>query len=292
MCIYRPLASSETVAGLDRRAIFSVMGENDVDVSDLEKWDPGFTEMASKLFGPMAKFWYRAEVRGLDRLPPTGGVVLVSNHSGGAMTPDVMVLAPAFYEALGYDRPLYTLAHYGLFKTPLAGTLRKIGVINASPDNAVKALRSGGVVLVFPGGDYDAYRSTFEQNKIDFNGRKGYVRTAIEAGVPIVPSVSIGGQETQLFVGRGTWIAKQLGLPRLRSDILPLGFGFPFGLTSTIPANFPLPSKIIHEVLEPIHVTEQFGENPDIDEVDAHVRAVMQSALDRLAKQRRFPVLG
>ena len=268
------------------------MGDNDVDVSDLEKWDPGFTEAARKLLGPVGKFWFRAEVRGLDRLPSAGGALLVSNHSGGAMTPDVLVLVPAFYEALGYDRPLYTLAHYGLFKTPLAGTLRKIGVIQASRANAAKALSSGGVVLVFPGGDHDAYRSTFAQNKIDFNGRKGYVRTAIEADVPIVPSVSIGGQETQLFFGRGTWIAKQLGLHRFRTDILPLGFGFPFGLTSTVPANFPLPSKIVHEVLEPIHVTEQFGENPDVDEVDAHVRAVMQAALDRLAKQRRFPVLG
>lgn len=264
----------------------------DDDVSDLEIWDPGFIDTACKIARPFGKLWFRAEVRGLDRMPATGGALLVSNHSGGAMTPDVLVLAPAFYEALGFDRPLYTLAHYGLFKTPLAGTLRRIGVILATRENAAKALRSGGVVLVFPGGDYDSYRSTFEQNRIDFNGRKGYVRTAIEAGVPIVPSVSIGGQETQLFFGRGTRIAKMLGLPKLRTEILPLGLGFPFGLTSTIPANFPLPSKIIHEVLEPVDVIGQFGPNPDVDEVDAHVRAVMQAALDRLAAQRRFPVLG
>ena len=268
------------------------MGGDDGDLSDLEKWDPGFIEWARKVAGPIGKIWFRAEVRGLERMPPTGGALLVSNHSGGAMTPDVLVLAPAFYEKLGYDRPLYTLAHYGLFKTPLAGTLRKIGVILATRENAAKALSSGGVVLVFPGGDYDSYRSTFEQNTIDFNGRKGYVRTAIEADVPIVPAVSIGGQETQLFLGRGTRIAKRLGLPKIRTDILPLGIGFPFGVTSTIPANFPLPSKIVHEVLEPIHVVDQFGPNPDVDEVDAHVRAVMQSALDRLAEQRRFPVIG
>ncbi|MCB0939557.1 MAG: acyltransferase family protein [Mycobacterium sp.] len=268
------------------------MGGDEGDLSDLEKWDPGFIEWARKVAGPIGKIWFRAEVRGLERMPPTGGALLVSNHSGGAMTPDVLVLAPAFYEKLGYDRPLYTLAHYGLFKTPLAGTLRKIGVILATRENAAKALASGGVVLVFPGGDYDSYRSTFEQNTIDFNGRKGYVRTAIEADVPIVPAVSIGGQETQLFLGRGTRIAKRLGLPKLRTEILPLGIGFPFGLTSTIPANFPLPSKIVHEVLEPIHVVEQFGPNPDVDEVDVHVRQVMQSALDRLAEQRRFPVIG
>jgi hypothetical protein len=35
-----------------------------------------------------------------------------------------------------------------------------------------------------------------------------------------------------------------------------------------------------------------FGKDPDIAEVDAHVRAVMQAALDRLAAERRFPILG
>ena len=171
----------------------------------------------------------------------------------------------------------------------MAGSLRRLGVIHASPENEAKALRSDGVVLVFPGGHYDAYRSTFAQNKIDFHGRKGYVRTA---GVPIVPAVSIGGQETQLFLTRGAWLAKQLRLKRLRTEILPLALGFPFGLTSTVPANFPLPSKIVTELLEPIDIAAQFGDDPDIDEVDAHVRGVMQSALDRLAWQRRFPVLG
>ncbi len=268
------------------------MSTNDFDDSDLARWDPGFVEQARKFLTPFAKFWFRAEVRGLERVPRAGGALLVGNHSGGAVTPDVLVLAPAFYEALGYDRPLYTLAHYGLFKTPLADTLRRIGVIGASRDNAAMALNSGGVVLVFPGGDYDAYRPTFAQNKIDFNGRKGYVRAAIEAGVPIVPTVSIGGQETQFFLTRGAGLAKLLQLHRIRTDILPLGFGFPFGLTSTIPANFPLPSKIVTELLEPIDVLGMFGDDPDHGEVDAHVRGVMQSALDELARQRRFPVLG
>jgi 1-acyl-sn-glycerol-3-phosphate acyltransferase len=268
------------------------MSGEDFDDSELAKWDPGFVELVRKAVAPIVKLWFRADVRGLESLPSAGGALVVGNHSGGAMTPDVLVLAPAFYEAFGFDRPFYTLAHYGLFKTPLAGSLRRLGVIHASPENAAKALRSDGVVLVFPGGDYDAYRSTFAQNKIDFHGRKGYVRTAIEAGVPIVPAVSIGGQETQLFLTRGAWLAKQLRLNRLRTEILPLGFGFPFGLTSTVPANFPLPSKIVTELLEPIDITAQFGDNPDIDEVDAHVRGVMQSALDRLARQRRFPVLG
>jgi 1-acyl-sn-glycerol-3-phosphate acyltransferase len=91
----------------------------------------------------------------------------------------------------------------------------QMGMIRASRDNAEKMLRSGAVVIVFPGGDYDALRPTSQQSIIDFNGRMGYVTTAIEAGAPIVPAVSIGGQETQLFLTRGAWLAKRLGLKRL-----------------------------------------------------------------------------
>ena len=170
--------------------------------------------------------------------------------------------------------------------------LRRLGVIEASRENASVALRSGAVVLVFPGGDYDSYRPTFTANTIDFNGRTGYVRTAIEAGVPIVPTVSIGAQETQLFLTRGNWLARKLGITKARMDILPFSVGFPFGLSMIFPPNLPLPSKVVTEVLEPIDIVKQFGNDPDVDEVDEYVRSVMQSALDLLAKQRRFPVLG
>jgi 1-acyl-sn-glycerol-3-phosphate acyltransferase len=104
--------------------------------------------------------------------------------------------------------------------------------------------------------------------------------------------VSIGGQETQLFLTRGNWLARRLGLTKARMDILPVSFGFPFGLSVIFPPNLPLPAKIVTEVLQPIDVTARFGNDPDIEEVDAHVRSVMQTALNRLARQRRFPVLG
>jgi hypothetical protein len=95
-----------------------------------------------------------------------------------------------------------------------------------------------------------------------------------------------------LFLTRGTWLAKRLGLNRLRSDILPISVGFPFGLSAIVPVNLPLPTKIVTQVLRPIDIVAEFGENPDIAAVDAHVRSVMQSALKELARRRRLPVLG
>jgi 1-acyl-sn-glycerol-3-phosphate acyltransferase len=262
------------------------------DNHDIAKWDPAFTKQIANAVGPAIKRWYRAEVRNVENIPPAGGALLVSNHSGGMFTPDVLIFAPAFYDTFGYDRPLYTLAHYGLFLGPLDGWLRRLGVIEANRENAAAALHSDAVVLVFPGGDYDSYRPTSSANTVDFDGRTGYVRTAIEAGVPIVPIVSIGGQETQLFLTRGNWLARRLGLTKAQINILPLSFGFPFGLSAVLPPNLPLPAKIVTEVLEPIDVIARFGDDPDVEEVDAHVRAVMDAALKRLAGQRRFPILG
>ncbi|PLV47595.1 lysophospholipid acyltransferase family protein [Mycobacterium simiae] len=268
------------------------MADAEPATHETAKWDPLFTEQVGNTIGPVVNRWYRAEVRNLDNLPATGGALVVSNHSGGMFTPDVMIFSSAYYDKFGYDRPVYTLAHYGVFMGPMDGWLRRVGVIEASRENAAAALRSGAVVLVFPGGDYDSYRPTLSANTIDFNGRTGYVRTAIEAEVPIVPTVSIGGQETQFFLTRGNWLARKLGITKARVDILPLSFGFPFGFSVIFPPNLPLPAKIVTEVLEPIDIGARFGKDADVDEVDAHVRRVMEAALRRLADQRRFPILG
>lgn len=265
---------------------------NGEDKPEVAKWDPGFTRQITSTVGPLIKRYFRAEVRGLDSIPKAGGALVVSNHSGGMFTPDVLIFAPAFYRKFGYDRPLYTLAHYGVFIANIGDWLRRAGVIEASRENAAKALREGAVVLVFPGGDYDAYRPTFTENVVDFGGRTGYVRTAIEAGVPIVPMVSIGAQESQLFLARGDSIARRLGLKKARIEILPISIGFPFGLSVVMPPNLPLPSKVVTRVLDPIDIAAEFGDDPDVDEVDLHVRAVMQKALDELAHERRFPLLG
>jgi 1-acyl-sn-glycerol-3-phosphate acyltransferase len=221
------------------------------------KWDPDLTRQIVGRVGPLIKRYFRAEVRDLEHVPTAGGALVVSNHSGGMFTPDVLVFAPQFYNKFGFDRPVYTLGHDMIFLGPIGDLLHRAG-----------------------------------ENVVDFNGRKGYVRTAIESGVPIVPMVSIGAQETQLFLARGDSIARRLGLNRLRAEILPISIGFPFGLSVFFPPNVPLPSKIVTRILEPIDIVAEFGENPDVDMVDLHVRAVMQEALDELARERRFPVLG
>jgi 1-acyl-sn-glycerol-3-phosphate acyltransferase len=208
------------------------------------------------------------------------------------MPMDVPIIAVEFFETFGADRPLYCLAHDVLFTGVNGPIMHRFGFVPATRDAAHEILTSGAVTIVFPGGDWDSFRPTLQANVIDFNGRTGYVRTALKAGVPIVPVVSVGGQEAQFHLTRGEWIGRRSPLRRfMRSDLFPLTIGFPFGLT---PAglNLPLPTKIVTQVLDPIDIEAEFGPEPDVNEVDAAVRARMQDALDELARERRFPVLG
>jgi 1-acyl-sn-glycerol-3-phosphate acyltransferase len=112
--------------------------------------------------------------------------------------------------------------------------------------------------------------------------------------VPIVPVVAIGGQETALFISRGAWLAQLLGADRLlRLKVLPISLAVPWGLNiGDFFGHIPLPAKITVEVLEPIDVREQFGDDPDLNEVYDYVTRVMQETLDTLAAERRFPVIG
>ena len=158
--------------------------------------------------------------------------------------------------------------------------MRKFGFVPARRESAHDVLTSGAVTIVFPGGDYDSFRPTLRANVIDFDGRTGYARTALEAGVPIVPFVSIGGQEAQLFLTRGEWIGRHSPLRRLmRTDLFPIGFGFPFGLVPA-PLNLPLPTKITTRVLDPIDVEAEFGPEPDVAEVDRAAAQRDRSGLD------------
>ena len=264
--------------------------------SQVGRWDRGLTRHVVDLLRPVVKVYHRSEVRGLERIP-SGRCLLVGNHSGGLTTPDFVIFAVDYYEKFGYQRPLYALAHDSLFHGPAAEILPHLGIIRANPENAAAALATDTAVLVFPGGDMEVYRPTMVENVIDFAGHTGYVDTAVAARAPIVPVVSIGGQETQMYLSRGTWLARALRLDKmerrlLRTDILPVSFGFPFGLSVLVPVNMPLPSKIVSQVLEPIDVAAQWGLHPDAEKVDGRIRRVMQTELDRLARRRRLPIIG
>ena len=102
---------------------------------------------------------------------------------------------------------------------------------------------------------------SWQRHRVDFGGRKGFIRLALEQDVPIVPVVAVGGQETALFLSRGESLAKVLGLDRLfRLKVLPISLALPWGLNvGDMLGHIPLPAKITVEALPPIHLREEFG---------------------------------
>jgi 1-acyl-sn-glycerol-3-phosphate acyltransferase len=262
--------------------------------ADLDERDSDFIREHLPALWLLASIWFRGEVRGLGNIPDNGGVLLVGNHSGGNLTPDTTVFTVAFSTYFGAERAFYQLAHNLVLTMPGLAWLRKFGTVAASPSNARKALESGAALLVYPGGDYEVHRPSWERNRIDFNRRKGFLRLALEHDVPIVPVVSIGGQETALFLSRGERLARLLALDRMfRLKVLPISIALPWGINvGDMLGHIPLPAKITVETLPPIDLRAEFGPEPDLDEVYDHLLRVMQDTLDALAAERRLPILG
>src|SRR3954452_8934939 len=196
----------------------------------LAERDPEFIHRTLATHSAIADAYFRSKVRGLEQIPAEGPVLLVGNHSGGTLIADTFVFGYAFSDYFGAERPFHQLAHDLVFRVPGLALLRKFGTVPASHDNAEAALRRGAAVLVYPGGDWETYRPSWRSSEIDFGGRSGFVRLALDNDVPIVPVVAIGGQETALFLTRGERLARRLGLNRFfRVKVLPFQVGPPFG---------------------------------------------------------------
>jgi 1-acyl-sn-glycerol-3-phosphate acyltransferase len=262
--------------------------------ADLDERDSDYIRESLPRLWLLASLYFRGEVRGLERIPREGPVLLVGNHSGGNLTPDTTVFTLAFNAYFGVERRFYQLAHNLVLSMPGLGFLRKYGTVAANPDNANKALDSGAALLVYPGGDYEVHRPSWDSAKVDFGGRKGFIRLALDKGVPIVPVVSVGGQETALFLSRGERLAKLLRLDRMfRLKVLPISLAIPWFLNvGDMLGHWPLPAKITIQVLEPIDLEERYGKNPDIDEIYFDVISDMQDTLRGLQAERRLPLIG
>jgi 1-acyl-sn-glycerol-3-phosphate acyltransferase len=256
--------------------------------------DPEFIRRTLPVWAGLVSKYFRADVRGLEHVPDRGPVLLVGNHSGGNVPPDTFVLALALISRFGIERPFYQLAHDLVMVSPVAPLLRRYGTLRASRANAREALEAGAAVLVYPGGDYETHRPSWESGTVDFDHREGFLTLAHELDVPIVPVVSIGGQETALFLTRGEGLAHLLGLDRaLRLKVLPISLALPWGLNvGDLLGHVPLPAKVSVRALAPIDLRATYGDDPDFDMIYDDVLALMQRELTALSATRRLPVLG
>src|ERR1019366_8390750 len=260
--------------------------------------DPAFLRAVRPVLERFASY-FRPEVRGFERLPPRGPFLVVGNHSGGQIPPDLPVLLTAWWRERGEDEPVYALFHSFFLGLPGVGpVMTRAGAVEAGPAEAEAILRGGGILIDYPGGDYEVFRPWWERNRIEFRGHLGIVRLALRTQVPVVPAVSVGAHETVIVLARGERLAKRLGLDLMfRIKVMPLVLGPPIGVVPGGIPTWPLPAKITVELCEPIDWSSRFG--PEAAEDKVVVRAcyeeltnTMQATLDRLAAERPFPILG
>lgn len=243
-----------------------------------------------KLFGPGRYFDVHAE--GLATIPD-GPVMLVSNHSGGTTVIDGWGLFSAWYAQFGVERPLHGLAHEGVFATATTGRyFARSGILRAGPEVAARAVHEfGRSLIVMPGGDRDVWRSAKDRYKVCFDGRKGYARTALTLGIPIVPVAHVGAHNTLHVLTDGHAFARKVGIYKLaRAKIFPVHLSFPWGLAIGPWPHLPPPTRLDYRFAPAIPCPTPTGEpvsDEAVDALDAAVRASMQAMLDELGASRR-----
>jgi 1-acyl-sn-glycerol-3-phosphate acyltransferase len=138
-------------------------------------------------------------VRALMRLHPT-------TIDGECNIPDGPAILVGNHGLFGYESPLFFerllalrgtipigLADRGFFKVPgVRSMLVRLGGAYGNAANGLQALAEGRIVVCYPGGVREVYKSEHEKYKLLWQDRDGYIRLALSAGVPIVPFAAAG----------------------------------------------------------------------------------------------------
>lgn len=229
--------------------------------------------------------YFRLDVGGLEHVSrePT---LYVGNHNNGLAGPESLCTLATLWDRMGPARPVYALAHDFAMRqlTPFGAAIQRFGALRATPANALRALRAGADVLVYPGGDLEAYRRHARRDEVVLGERTGFLRVAREAGVRVVPVVAQGAHRSAVVLAEGRRIAAGLRMKRwARLERFPVALALPWGLAlgPWLPW-LPLPFPVRLRFLPPRRV----GPTDDLGALRERVRRDMQDAMDDLAGRR------
>ena len=259
-------------------------------LSDVDEWGRSehMREIARRVYEPLYRYWFRAEWDGLEKIPRTGGALLVANHAG-AIPSDAPVIMHGIESEL--QRPVYGMADYFFRSAPYVGTMwARVGGVPAHPDNALRLLRDQGqLALVFPEGTKGPSKTYTDRYRLRRFGRGGFVEIAMRAGVPVIPIAVVGAEESMPIILRLPSVAKALGVPYVPITANMLMFG-PLGLLMYFPAKFKL------RVLDPVTFDvppgqERYSKSRVMDEAEK-IRMHLQETLYDMLRERRSVWFG
>ncbi len=178
------------------------------------------------------------QVHGLERIPAKGRTLLVLNHSFA--TYDGFLLGAAIL--IQRKRHPLGLADSNFFLFPSVGEFAsRIGLLEASHENAEKALREEQLLAVAPGGMREALRPKEQRYQVLWKKRRGFVKLALRTQTPIVLAACPRADDLfDIYPNALTkWMYQHLKWP----FVLLKGWG---------PTLLPKPVKLIHFLSEPI----------------------------------------
>lgn len=145
--------------------------------------DPEFIESVLGSFQATVGRYHSFTFVGAELIPREGGVLGITSH--GMATYDLFLTAYAIFKATG--RPVRSLGDAIWFRTgPLASAIQRLGMVNTRPEIARQLLDAGHIVAVAPGGVREAVRPSSQRFRVDWKGRAGFARLALEARKPIM----------------------------------------------------------------------------------------------------------
>ena len=233
--------------------------------------DTLFYRVLPRLLMEIMKKYFRLEVEGLEHVPTRGAAIIIPNHSGFSGF-DALILADTVHRQARRIPRVMTHHLWFLTKTT-AVPAQKLGFIEASFANGVSLLKKNNIVILFPEGENGNFKPSSKMYQLQ-EFKRGFVRMALEAQVPIIPVVIIGAEETHIN------LSKLKFTKYLRGTVLPL------------PLNIiPLPVKWKIKFLPPIHLPYKASQIEDTElmtEIASDIQEQMQEVLSEEVQKRKF----
>ena len=180
-------------------------------------FDPwGFNKDSNKiaisLMSPIFKRYFRVASHGIERVPDSGPVLLVGNHSGQLPIDGMLVSYAVATRAKAPRMPRAMIERFFGTVPYLGNLINQVGGVLGDPVNCATMLANGEAVIVFPEGVRGSGKAWQKRYQLQRFG-SGFMHLAMQHAAPIVPVAVVGCEETIPSLANIAPLARLLGLP-------------------------------------------------------------------------------
>jgi 1-acyl-sn-glycerol-3-phosphate acyltransferase len=230
---------------------------------------PDTTRRALLFTSLLYRYWFRAAVHGIERVP-SGRVLLIANHAGQVALDAAMIGCAMFLDGEP-PRIIRGMGEYWLPTVPWVNeAMVRTGSVVGTRKNCIELLELDECVIAFPEGVRGMNKLIWERYQLQEFGL-GFMRLALETDTPIVPIAVVGSEEQAPAIANLMPLARLLRMPAFPVTLTWPWLG-PLGM-------LPLPVKYRIHFGEPM----RFAGNPsDEDEAIAEKVEEVKARIARM----------